>query len=202
MKKKPDKPKFSRRQLVLGGALIGCLLILGYWLHTYSQSPRWVANLAVAALKRGDANALVGLASEKERQVLHLTPQTVDACLREVGWNEVADRMRVDVLSPRPYYGDVLMYTVEFSGGTPNGKKRRNDFYIYREPSGKWRLGLSMLLYELPPMCKDVPNNYSKLWDVMAQRSGIVGCTIPGGPTRFAADGSHTNDIRLTVPDS
>lgn len=79
------------RWKISGLGLLG-LLILGWVWYAYRTSPLWVVHRTFAALDRWDAEALVALASEKERRLMNLTPQTVEACLRETWWRSSANQ--------------------------------------------------------------------------------------------------------------
>jgi hypothetical protein len=175
--------------------LIVAALIPACILYRYVASPEHAVRSALSALARGDAQSLLADATHREREALNLTPDTVTAFLRELKWNPDAVSLRL-YSGPRPYYEDVLMYDidVERSGaGT-----RLTTLYVYQDGSGRWRVSVSMLLYAL--VAVHLPSGVAAGpdYDRLASAAGIRGCTIPAGPTRMAADGSHNNDIHLT----
>jgi hypothetical protein len=177
-------------------ALAACVA-LSVWGYLYLGSPLRVARLAAAALQRKDAAGLIALASPVELRALRITPQAAEDCLQASAWrgtSEVSTRIH----QSRPYYGDVLIFDVDFSGEAIEGRTQKSEIWVYQDPSGRWRLALSHLLYCAHQACCTPDMDCAHHWDAIARQAGLVGCTLPGGPTRFAADGSHSNAINLT----
>jgi hypothetical protein len=166
---------------------------------SYLRSPLRVVRQARTAVLTHDSAALLSLASAKERDSLGLTTQTVRRYLAQVPFLRGGSDVGIDIGPQRPYYADVVIYGAYFTGPNVSGSQRYQEFYVYQDATGKWRLGLSMLLFSLNRAREDLNGNDSRTWDAAARRSGIIGCTIPAGPTRYAADGSHSNGIQLTL---
>jgi hypothetical protein len=186
------------RYVAIGAAV---LLTIGavFYIRAYMLSPLRIARIAARALRQGDVETLLSLTSRKERESLNLTISTVDACLREYDRSGRAEDVRFTIRGEMPYYSDVILCHAYIEGPRLDPKRRTCDIYIYQDANHRWRLGLSMLLFAIHRARRDFPDGDARSWDAVARRSGIIGCTIPGGPTRFAVDGSHSSDLRLTT---
>jgi hypothetical protein len=185
-------PRWRWAGLTCVGLLIAACA--GYF---YLTSPERVVHRTLSALARQDAPALVALASEKERQVMNLTPQTVEACLRETYWRDSATKPVTVVRRYRTLYADILAYPVDVTGFSPDGKPRRFEVTVYQDPTGRWRLALSQMLYIFPRVCNGVEGDHAPVWDALARRSGIKGAVHPDGAIRWA-DGSFSPKVYLT----
>jgi hypothetical protein len=165
--------------------------------YTTRRPNRYVsADHAIGALRGRDAPALVGLASATERRAMNLDASTVRACLQETWWRPSGDHARVRVTGRRVKYADVLAYRVEVSGFVPN-KPAQTEIDIYRDGTGRWRLGLSELLYITPKLCNGIEGDHARIWDAIARRAGIRGVTAADGGTRWS-DGTFTPEVRIT----
>jgi hypothetical protein len=189
------KIKKQTLQWTIAGTAAICLLIAGCKWYSYLHSPERVVHLAIAALNRHDSEALVGLASEKERHALNLTPQTVQACLRETYWRDSTIKSGVVVKGERTKYADLMAYWVEVEGFSNQSK--HCELEVYQGSEGGWHLGLSELLFCMPKMCNGLTGDYAPIWDAIATRAGIKGVTIPSGETRYT-DGTSAPRISLT----
>lgn len=187
----------ARRRPGLTWLVLGAALAAGYWIRAYAGSPDRVVRSAAAALTRRDAEGLVALAGAEELRRLRISPDAVRSCLGESIWRGSQD-LQVPVRASRPQYSDVLIFDVDFISDAIPGRKRSSAILVYQDGNGTWRLALSHLLYCLHQACGEQGVDNAKFYDAAARKAGILGCTLPVGATRWAADGSHTTEIQLT----
>jgi hypothetical protein len=187
----------ARRRPGLTWLVLGAVLAAAWWIRAYSGSPDRVVRSAVAALARRDAEGLVALAGAEELRRLRISPDAVRSCLGEIVWRGSQD-LQISVRASRPQYSDVLIFDVDFVSDAIPGRRHNSGILVYQDGGGKWRLALSHLLYCLHQACGEQGVDNAKCYDAAARKAGILGCTLPGGSTRWAEDGSHSNDIKLT----
>jgi hypothetical protein len=188
---------YARRHPALSLFAFAAVIAVAFWIRSYLGSPYRVVRLASAALASRDADALVALASDSELKQLHISPGAVKSCLQESVW-QTASAVGVTVKNARPRFGDVLIFAVDFASDIIPGGKRDSEIWVYQDAAGHWRLALSHLLYCLHQASGDPNVDHAKEFDAAALRAGMLGCTLPGASTRWAEDGSHSNDIQLT----
>lgn len=167
---------------------------LCYW--TYSRTPGYVMDHALRGLARRDPSALVALASDTERRTMHLTPGTVEALLRQTWWRTPGRNGAVRVIGRRTKYADVLVYGISVSGFATAGALP-SEVQVYRDRTGRWRLGLSELLYSTPMLCNGMTGDYARTWDRMAAAAGVCGVAAADGGTRWN-NGTFRPEVRIT----
>lgn len=198
-RKRTSSPKSrlsKKNSLVIGGAVLAILLAC-FVIHQAIASPIHVVRVATAALRSRDAEGLIRLATQSEVKALHTTPESISDCLNTTIWRDAHPDIEIKAVSSHPYYADILIVGVSMSGKAVASGTQRSELFVYQDRDGRWWLGLSMLLYNIHQACRPKGFDYGKEWDAIAHRSGLVGCTIPGGPTRYAATGQHDNEIRF-----
>lgn len=185
----------ARRVVLLAttGGLTG-LIALCWW--CYSRTPGYVMDQAVKALYQQDASRLVSLASRTERRSMGLTPKTVEALLRRTWWRSPRLQGRLRVTGRRTKFADVLAYAISVTG-FQKGPALTTELQVYQDRYGRWRLGLSELLYVTPMLCNGMTGDYARAWDKMAAAAGIRGVASADGGTRWN-NGTFVPEIVIT----
>lgn len=157
------KPRVRASLVALAFIVLGGLIVL-------RPDPREaMARRVVDALERGDAAALLALASEQEIERLHLTEGSVRAFLRKTCWSKGQrhDQMdcRLDPLMPT----DTARYRAWLAGTGNRDQTETISIWFEQTPAGEWRFLLSLTILESlglhrpPGLSRNGPVAYSQI---------------------------------------